>query len=264
MSSDLSTNTKTKDKGNNELIEKRRRKKKIRRGILLIIMLLSISITLCLKLSYFNIKNIEIVNNRNIPSEEIIKLSNINKGKNIFYLNLNRSKTNILTNSYILNVEIKRKLPNTINISVEERTAIFYIKKEDKYLIVGKDGIVLEEKQQINNMKLIKLEGFDKDSYKVGQIIDDKDGRKIQLIGEITDLIKSLKDGIPEPSIVNIEDATDIKIFYGNMMIKLGTSSNLKEKYNKAINVMMHNGLQSKKGYIDVSYKGDPVFLVNN
>ncbi|PRR75160.1 cell division protein FtsQ/DivIB [Clostridium thermopalmarium] len=250
--------------GENELIQKRRKRKKIKRYILLSILLISISIILCLKLPYFNINTIEVENNRNITSDEIIKLSNIEIGKNIFYINLKRSKTNIMKNSYILDVNIRRQLPNKIKIYVEERTAVFYIKKGEKYLVVDDSGVILEEKQTINGMKLIRLDGFDKDDYKVGEVIKAQDTRKIKIITEITELIKNLKEGIPEPSIVDLTDLTDIRICYGDMIIKLGTSDNMEKKYNMAINILMYNKLINKKGYIDVSYKGDPVFFVES
>ncbi|QGU95117.1 FtsQ-type POTRA domain-containing protein [Clostridium bovifaecis] len=248
----------------NELIEKRRKRKKIKRYMLLFILFISISITLCLKLPYFNIKSIEVENNRNISSDEIIKLSDIGTGKNIFYLDLQRSKTNITKNSYILSVKIRRKLPNIIKIHVEERTAVFYIKKGEKYFVVDKNGVILEEKELISGMKLIKLDGFDKNNYKVGEVINEKDGKKIKTIGQITELIKNLNEDIPEPSIVDLSDLTDIKVCYGNMVIKLGTSDDIDKKYNRAINILMYNKLVDKKGYIDVSYKGDPVFLVED
>lgn len=256
------TNTKTKEK--NSLIENRRRKKRIKKYILLTIILLSISVTLCLKLSYFNVKKIEVIDNRNIQSDEITRLSNIKLGKNIFYLNLKTSKKNILTNPYILNVEIKRKLPNNIKIYVKERTAVFYIKKGEQYLVIDENGVVLEEKASVKGMKLLRLDGFNDDLYKVGEIIKSKDTRKIKFISEITELIKRLKKDIPEPTIVDIGDLTDIKIIYGEMIIKLGTIDKFEEKYNKAINILMNKGLINKRGYIDVSFNGNPVFSIKN
>ncbi|KOA20977.1 cell division protein DivIB [Clostridium homopropionicum DSM 5847] len=264
MSKDLTSNTNNRNISKNYLIEKRRRKRKIKRYFFLLIILISVSITLCLKLNYFNINNIDVIDNRNIPSEEIIKLSAITKGNNIFYTNLKKSKANILSNSYILNVNIKRKLPNTIQIFIQERSAIFYIKKGDIYLIVDREGVILEEKQKIDSMKLIKLEGFDKDNYKLGEAIETKDERKLKLIGEITTMIENLQDGVPEPSIVNIEDLTDIKFFYGDMMIKFGTSEDFTTKYNRALNILIQNKLIKKSGYIDVSFKGDPVFFLKD
>jgi cell division protein FtsQ len=264
MKSSLILKNNPQNKYENELIEKRRKRKKIKRYIFLIILLIAISLILCLKLPYFNINAIEVEGNRNITFNEIVKLSNIELGKNIFYINLKRSKTNIMRNSYILDVNIKRQLPNKIKIHVEERTAVFYIKKGEKYLVVDSKGVILEEKEIVNGMKLIRLDGFDKDDYKVGEVIKVQDTRKIEIITEITKLIKNLKEGIPEPSIVDLRDLTDIKICYGHMVIKLGTSDNMEKKYNRAINIFMYNKLANKKGYIDVSYKGDPVFLVES
>ncbi len=260
----MTTSLKLSNDSKNELIEKRRKKIRIKRYITIIVILIAVVVTLCLKLSYFNIKDIKVLNNRNIGSEEIKKLSQINLGENIFYLNLRKSRTAILSNPYILKADIKRKLPNKINIYVEERTAVFYVKQNEKYLVIDEKGIVLEEKNSINGMKLIKLEGFEGKNYKVGEVLDNSDVRKLKIINDITKLIKSLKDGIPEPSIVDIKDLTDIKLYYGNIMIKIGTSDELQEKINKAINILVDNKLIDKKGYIDVSFKGSPVFFVEN
>lgn len=260
----MTTSLKLSNNSKNELIEKRRKKIRIKRYITIIVILIAVVVTLCLKLAYFNIKDIKVLNNRNISSEEIKKLSQINLGENIFYLNLRKSRTVILSNPYILKADIKRKLPNKISIYVEERTAVFYVKQNDKYLVIDEKGIVLEEKISINGMKLIKLEGFEGKNYKVGEVLDNSNTRKLQLINDITKLIKSLKNGIPEPSIVDIKDLTDIKLYYGNVMVKLGTSDELQEKINKAINILVDNKLIDKKGYIDVSFKGSPVFLLEN
>lgn len=260
----MTTSLKLSNDSKNELIEKRRKKIRIKRYITIIVILIAVVVTLCLKLSYFNIKDIKVLNNRNIGSEEIKKLSQINLGENIFYLNLRKSRTAILSNPYILKADIKRKLPNKINIYVEERTAVFYVKQNEKYLVIDEKGIVLEEKNSINGMKLIKLEGFEGKNYKVGEVLDNSDVRKLKIINDITKLIKSLKYGIPEPSIVDIKDLTDIKLYYGNIMIKIGTSDELQEKINKAINILVDNKLIDKKGYIDVSFKGSPVFFVEN
>lgn len=264
MKSDLKLYNNEENKQDNELIIKRRKRKQVRRNIFFILILISIIITLCLKLTYFDIKHIEVINNRNIPSEEIVKLSGITIGNNIFYQNLNKSKTNITSNSYILNVDIERNLPDKIRIHIEERKAFFYIKKGDKYLVVDSNGVILEEKSIINGMNLIRLNGFEDDEYNVGEVIKEEDSRKIDLIKKTTELINNLNEGIPEPSIVDLKDLTDIQICYGDMIIKLGTSSDITKKYNKAINILMYNKLANKKGYIDVSYNGDPVFLVED
>lgn len=261
----MATNLKVnKNREPNELILRRRKRKRIKKSVITIVLLGAIITTLCLKLPYFAIKDIEVINNRNISAKEIKDLSTLSLGENIFYLNLNKIKESILSNSYILSVDVKRKLPDHIKIYVKERNAVFYVKQGEKYLIIDKEGIVLEEKATINGMKLIKLDGFEKNPYKVGEPIETKDERKLKLIGEITDLINRLNEGIPEPSVVDISDITNINLYYGDILIKMGMKENLEEKYNKAINILMSNNLIGKKGYIDISFNGDPVFSIMN
>lgn len=254
----------SKSQTDNKLILKRRKKMKVKKYIAIFVILISVSVTLCLKLSYFDIKEIEVVNNRNIKAEDIKKLSQINLNDNIFYLNLKKSKDNILSNSYITNVNITRKLPSKINIEIEERKAVFYVLQDDKYLVIDKNGIVLEEKDNINGMKLLKLQGFNNKNYELGKVLNASDERKIKIINQITELVEGLKTGVPEPSMVDISDITDIKLYYKEMVVKVGTENELKVKINRAINVLVGNNLTNSKGYIDVSFKGSPVFSVQN
>ena len=72
---------------NKSKVLRKNSKKEKQKIVLIFILLASVFITLCLKLSYFNINEIKVFNNKNISSEDIIKLSNINKGSNIFYIN---------------------------------------------------------------------------------------------------------------------------------------------------------------------------------
>ena len=79
--------------------------------------------------------------------------------------------------------------------------------------------------------------------------------QKIKIINQITELVEGLKTGVPEPSMVDISDITDIKLYYKEMVVKVGTENELKVKINRAINVLVGNNLTNSKGYIDVSFK---------
>ena len=248
-------------KNKNEMLRKKRKKIKIRKFILIFILLVSLFITLCLKLSYFNVSEIKVHNNKNLSVEEIIKLSNINKGSNIFYLNTKESMTNILKNSYVLDVNIKRKLPSNIDITVEERVAAFYAIKGNGFIIVGKDGVVLEEKQKLNNIELIKLLGFNTMQATIGKKLPCNDLRKISVIGTITEIVNVSKSKLKITS-VDISDLLNIRVYYENMYVKLGTSEDLGKKLDKAITVLELEQLKNAKGYIDVSVISKPVFCI--
>ncbi len=250
------------DKSKNELIIKRRRKKRIKNSILLLLLLISILVTLCLKLDYFNINNIEVSGNRNIHKNEIIKLSSIENGNNIFYTNLKKARTNIKSNPYIQSVDIKRQLPSTLQINVVERDAYFYgMDSGGRYVVVDNEGVVLEIRKEINNMKLLKIQGFDFSKAKVSKTLPVDDQRKIKLLGTFAGLLKADKSGLTL-SIIDISNLLDIKMYYGNICVKLGNSEDIENKVNMAVNIIINNKLKDSKGYIDVSYQGNPVFYI--
>lgn len=250
------------NKEKNEFILKRRRRKFVKKLVLSLLFLIGVLMTLLLKHPYFNINNIKIKNNKNISVSNVIETSKLSKGNNIFYIDLDSAKKNLLKNPYILDAEIKRELPSTLVVTVREREAVFYGNKGNKYFVLDRNGAVLEERQDIKNMKLVKLQGFDESKSKLGQPIVVDDERKIETARELSALLGSKKDnyGI---SIVDIQDITNIKVYYNNICIKLGNNERLDEKLNKAFNIVFQKEeLKGKKGYIDVSFEGNPVVFI--
>lgn len=251
----------TSPKTENELILRRRKRKRIKKIFMLFILLLSICITLCLKHPYFNIKNIEISGNRNISSKEIVDLSGLFKGNNIFYINVRNGENNILSNPYISEVQIKRKLPATVQINIKEREALFYNTKDNKYFIVDKNGVVLQKKDDIKGMHLVKLDGFDYDKSEIGKVLKNDDKSKIDIVTNLGDIILNSKNTIGI-TYIDLSSTIDIKIYFGDMCVKLGRSDNLDKKVNEALNIINSKGLKGAKGYIDVSFDGNPVFFI--
>ncbi|AKA70239.1 cell division protein FtsQ/DivIB [Clostridium scatologenes] len=251
----------TSPKTENELILRRRKRKRIKKIFMLFVLLLSISITLCLKHPYFNIKNIEVSGNRNISSKEIIDLSRLSKGNNVFYINVRNGENNILSNPYISEVQIKRKLPSTVQINVKEREALFYNTKDNKYFIVDKNGVVLQKKDNIKEMHLVKLDGFDYDKSEIGKVLKNDDKSKIDIVTDLGDIILNSKNTIGI-TYIDLNSTIDIKIYFGDMCVKLGRSDKLDKKVNEALNIINSKGLKGAKGYIDVSFDGNPVFSI--
>lgn len=245
----------------NELILKRRKKKKIKKLFMLFIMLLSICVTLCLKLPYFNIMNIQVNGNKNISIKEVIALSNIKVGNNIFYLNLKESENNILSNPYISTVTVTRKLPATLIISVKEREAVFYNTKDSKYFIIDKAGVALQKRDDIKGMKLIKLDGIDFSKCEVGKPVQDSDKRKVDAVVNLGDIVcnSKISQGL---TLVDVSSSIDIKVYYGDICIKFGNADDIDKKFNKALNILDRKELKGVKGYIDVSFNGNPVFFI--
>lgn len=254
----------TSKKKDNELIRKRRKRKTIKRTIITLVVLASIVVALCLKLPYFNITNIVVKNNKTVSSDLIISLSGLKTGKNIFNLNSKTIKNRIMTDKYINNVTLSRKLPSTLIVTVEERQAVYYILSGSKYVIADSNGIVLEVKDFANTAKLIKLKGFNGKKAVVGETIEGYDSRKIDALKVVSTLSLNLDSTMPKIVELNLNETLNIQLICGKMTLKLGSPEDISNKLNKAINILKDKRFTNAKGYIDVSFNNNPVVFVQN
>lgn len=122
------------------------KKKKINKKIVTFfssILLMVIVGILALTAPIFNITDIQIQGNQKVDSNTILTLSGLKKGENIFKFNKSMIQ-NIKENTYIESVEISRKLPGTIFISVEERKITYQMSLINSYVYLDKNGYLLE------------------------------------------------------------------------------------------------------------------------
>ena len=126
-------------------ISKKKRKKIFR--VIKILMLLGIiigGIIYAMLSPIFNIKNITVTGNSKISSETIISLSGLSIDQNIFNFWSNDIKEAVKQNAYIDTVEVKRKLPDSIEINVKERTTTYMITLGNAYVYINNQGYILE------------------------------------------------------------------------------------------------------------------------
>ncbi len=92
---------------------------------------------------FFEIQNIEIVNNHIINKEEIDKkLANI-LGKNILFIKRNDLEKPLKSIDFLEKIEVKKKYPNTVIIKVYETKPIAIIfKKSKKYLLDSSSNLI--------------------------------------------------------------------------------------------------------------------------
>ena len=270
------------------LLKKKKRNKTIKKIILIISLLIGTIITMALNLDMFNVKTVEIKGNNLLAESDVVELSKINIGENIFKLNCEEVESNVKENQYVLNVGIKRSLPNKIVISVNEREAKYYEYVDRIFSIIDENGIVLEQRQSIDGMNLVRVEGVlakteesDKNSEEVEssekkEDIDKSEGkngeegnseetamaRKSRVLKEVSDLIE-LNTSDVKITEVNVSDVSDIVVSLNNIQIYIGTMENLKEKLNMAVNIIKEKNLEEINGYIDISYHGNPVLYIN-
>lgn len=248
-------------KKTNELVIKRKKKLLYRKTILFMIILISILCTLCIKLPYFGIQDIQVLGSKNVSKDDIIKLSTISKGENIFRINISKIKKSIKANPYIEDVTIKRQLPNKISLNIQERDIQYFIKENNKYYILDNKGVVLDIKDNMSNMDLVGIDGISSDGLKIGQLFLKDDKRKSDVLASFSDLLKRNLSDIKFSSIEFTQNGL-INVHVNNISVILGNEYNLETKLNKAINILSINEVKGKSGYIDVSFEGNPVVSI--
>ena len=241
-----------------KLLYKRKKRKKIRGLLLLVIIMITTLITLCMKLPYFNLQKIEIIGNVNSSKTEINNIAKTHLGSNILYDTFSDSKKQIMKDPYILSVKVKKVFPSKIIIEVTEKEAMFYGKSNGNYYIIDDKGWLLQKRSNIQGMKLVNLIGFNYDKAQAGSLIATKGDRKIDILVLMASIIKNYDENSKSSKImmVDVHNVLDIRVLYENMYIKFGTTHDLKNKFNKAINIITQPQYKNAKGYVDVSFTG--------
>ena len=121
-------------------------------------MILSLGI-MALVTPVFNIQEIKVEGNSKVTTNNIINLSRIKIGENIFRNNKKKIEKNIKENPYIESVLIKRILPSTINLQISERKVEYQIKLISSYIYIDKSGNILENSNSKENV--LTLEGYE-------------------------------------------------------------------------------------------------------
>ena len=172
-----------------ERIKKYRIIKSIIKFILIIGVLVGIGV-FALTSPLFNISEINVTGESKNTKSLYTSLSGIKLQENIFNFRKKDIISNIEKEPYVDNVEVKRKLPSTIEIKVKERTTKFLFKlDEEKYAYIDENGYVLEISTE--KLPLIVLIGYSTDSAKIipGTRLIDDDVEKLNDVSQILNAI---------------------------------------------------------------------------
>jgi cell division protein FtsQ len=238
-------------------IERNIKRKKHRIRVLIFILFICIIAVLLLKSEYFNIKAITVVNNKTVSSDEIKLLSEL-KGDNIFLFNKKAAKSKILTDTYLDDVTIIRKLPSSIIIDVKEKQIKALIKCQDEFINVDKNGRMVH---LVNSFPgtLPLITGINISQFVPNKNISDDGTKQQAIIGalSITDYAecKNLFYSIDVSDPFNIVFKTK-----NGLDIKPGDWNNLEYKMSVALSIMKDSEVKGQKGCIEVQSDGTAVF----
>lgn len=133
--------------------KKRRKKHYLLKFLLLVIVAAGLYYFLTSEL--FDIRKIKVENISHYTAEQVEDMSKIQKGENIFALALSDVKQSLLSDSYMKDVKIKRKLPGTVVIDVTERVEYAAVPYGTEYILIDQEAIVLSRTSQPPKLPLL-------------------------------------------------------------------------------------------------------------
>ncbi len=227
-----------KDKEQRKKIEKQEQKRKSRNKkiklVLKIIVLLAILggvITFALVSPIFNIKEIQVINNENVSSETIISLSELKTEQNIFRFISSNVIEKIKSNSYIEDVKIHRRIPNIVEIDVEERKHEYSVDFLGQYAYINHQGYILEISEDSKQKPIIYGITTKEEDVVIGKRLCIEDLERLEQVIKIMSVSKEYNLDTKITSI-DISDKNEYVVYMQEEQktIYLGDNSNLSNK----------------------------------
>lgn len=95
---------------------------------------------------FFKVNQFEVNGNSRYSAEDIIKASGVSTGDNLCLVKKTDVASNVLSHlSYVRSVNVRRKLPDTIVITVVETQSVAVVQSEKRWWLMNADGKLLEE-----------------------------------------------------------------------------------------------------------------------
>ena len=206
---------------------------------------------------FFAVNNIVIEGNTRVEDEEIINIAQIEKGMNIFAVNSNALEQFIPILPRVKSAVLKRKLPCTVIITIEEREPVALINVGKATLEIDAEGRILDRYLTIKDSSLPLVTGIDTTDQGLipGCFIT---GEQIETALEILSSLPENADDIGE---INVADTQFIKIYtISGTEIRIGDSRDFDEKYLLYTTIIEENQRKEEAAikYIDVSIISRP------
>lgn len=214
--------------------EERKKKNKVIKFFLkwlLLLILLSASIIFFLMTPLFNIMQIDVIGNEKITDEEITSLSEIKLYENTFKINKREAIARIKENAYIDSVDLTRKLPDKLEITVKERVPTFILEFINGYVYMNNQGYLLEISNTMLELPILTGLKTPEEEMKPGNRLYLEDLEKLDAVLKVMDSANSNEIGYLITKI-NMEDEEEYILVFGTeeKIVYLGNGANIGDK----------------------------------
>lgn len=221
---------------------------------LFFIFVFSLAVFFFLQSSFFRVKGIQVNGNKQLRREQIVALTGLAKGINIFKANLKLAEDKIALHPMVKQVNISRELPSTIVINLTERKPVGLAVNPGHFIAVSEDGFYLAKVNNMGTINLPIITGIKISNSGPGQeIVDPKLKAALQYLVAMP---LNIRAAVSE---INVSDLNNIRMTtIDEAEIRFGDAGRINDKI-KLYKEVISQKYSSKIQYMDISYKGSPV-----
>lgn len=198
--------------------------KRLFSGLLMVLFVLIIGF-LFLNSSLFNVSSIVIQGNKYMSNEEIYAVASVPENSNIFRLSLTEVKERLSRDLRIAKVEVSRKFPNTIVVTINERKPLAYVATSYGFVELDKQGIVLAAYKNLKKVRVPMITGARLEN---GYIADQVQNQSI--VNILSFLAYFDEETLDQLSEVNINAGQIFAYTNNSIQIRIGAAERLSEK----------------------------------
>lgn len=229
---------------------------------ILMLFLLAILFLLLLTTDIFDIREITVSGNEKLSYNNIVDLSGVIIGQNIFEVDKRQVERSLEANPYIVVDSIKRRLPAELVINIIERQEALMIEVADGYALVDQEGIYLQHVERKGQWMLPIVIGMDDMVFDIGDNISNGSNKGKALVK----LYAALKEWGMLSNITHIDIQSEYDIIVmtdWGMQIRMGDSQDLDTKMawiQAALKDLADKGQTKPEGVLDVAYASQAIY----
>lgn len=234
------------------------RKRKIKRfltGFSIFAVIAIISVLLSLTV-FFKMEKIIVTGETRYSQEEIINLSQIETGENIFLCDKAAASKRIVDGlPYVAEAKVGFVIPNAITIEIIEEVPSYVMGYSDGYYVIGENGRILEKTAE-NYYDLPIVQGAEITSNQVGEYANFSDKNMTSILAELVRILDAYD--FDDITVIDVSDTANIRfVFDDRITVVLGIPEDMSYKIKTAQTIINDkldpNGTGLIKGRLDVS-----------
>ncbi len=217
--------------------KKRRRASRARAfGVITALIVFAVAIVLSMTV-FFKIKSIDVYGDSRYTVSQIKEAGSIVLDSNLIRLNSETIEKRIEQKlPYIAKATIKKRLPTTVDIIVEEGQTAGYIEAENGNFLMSVEGKILEKLDKIPQ-KAAKIKGIKVKEASVSSFVSPEDEELRYIRDMYSALGKALSSEVTE---VDVSDKINLTLVYRDRItIKLGSEADLEEKMKFVTQILL-------------------------